>query len=257
MKLGSNSKETERIRYNKASELKIVKANSITELAPNCINLLFRQPYVYYHTLLKEVSVKYKSGIHLDLCCGDGIHSFSTSPNMQVVAIDYSEESIKLANLKNRELKKSIDFRTADVDNLNFQNDSFDLVSIAGSLSYLEKTKVINEILRVLKPGGFFVCVDSLNNNPIYRLNRFIHFLRGNRSFSTLKKMPNLNFIKSLNQQFTKTEVKFFGKILFLGIFLKNILGINRTLDLINFFDRNYKLNSLAFKFVFIGKKPN
>ena len=126
------------------------------------------------------------------------------------------------------------------VDNLNFENDSFELVSIAGSLSYLEKTKLIDEILRVLKPGGYFVCVDSLNNNPIYRLNRFIHFLRGNRSFSTLKRMPNLNFIKSLNQQFTKTKVNFFGKILFLGIFLKYILGTKRALDLINFFDRNY-----------------
>lgn len=253
---GNNSKEIERIRYNKASELKIVEASSISELAPNCVNLLFRQPYIYYHALLEEVSVKYKSGNHLDLCCGDGIHSFSTSSNMQVVAIDYSEESIKLANLKNRELKKSIDFKVADVDNLNFQNDSFDVVSIAGSLSYLEKTRVINEILRVLKPGGYFVCVDSLNNNPIYRLNRFIHFLRGNRSFSTLRRMPDLNFLISLNQKFTDTKVKYFGKILFLSFVFRLFFDLETTVKYMNKFDAKYNIPSLAFKFVFIGRKP-
>lgn len=250
------SKEIEKERYNTFSLNKLKnKSQNITSIAPYCISVLYRQPYLYYHELLKSISVKQK-GKHLDLCCGDGIHSFTTSPQMNVMALDYSAKSIELAKLKNKVLMKTVEFKVADVENLKFEDESFDLVTIVGSLSYLDKNRLMNEISRVLKPGGNFVCVDSLNNNPIYRLNRYIHFLRGNRSFSTLKRMPNLNFIKLMNQQFTDTKVKFFGKILFLGIFLKNILGIETTLKLSNHIDKKNKFNSLAFKFVFSGKKP-
>ena len=37
-----------------------------------------------------------------------------------------------------------------------------------------EAKKVDSEIYRIIKPGGFFICGDSLNNNPIYRINRYM-----------------------------------------------------------------------------------
>jgi ubiquinone/menaquinone biosynthesis C-methylase UbiE len=47
------------------------------------------------------------------------------------------------------------------------------LIVSAGSLSYGDNDKVLDEIYRVLKNKGAFIAIDSLNNNPIYRLNRF------------------------------------------------------------------------------------
>ena len=58
----------------------------------------------------------------------------------------------------------------------------------------------MNKIFRVLKTGGYFICVDSLNNNLIYRLNRYLHFIKGNTSLQTIRKMPNLNLIAIMNQ---------------------------------------------------------
>ena len=70
----------------------------------------------------------------------------------------------------------------ADMEQLPFENESFNVVTCAGSLSYGDAEKVDSEIRRVIKPSGFFICVDSLNNNPVYRLNRFIHDLKKERT---------------------------------------------------------------------------
>ena len=38
----------------------------------------------------------------------------------------------------------------------------------------VDKNKVDKEIYRLLKPSGNFIAVDSLNNNPVYKLDRYI-----------------------------------------------------------------------------------
>ena len=40
----------------------------------------------------------------------------------------------------------------------------------------------MNEIYRVLKQGGILIIVDSLNHNPVYKFNRWIHYLYGNNN---------------------------------------------------------------------------
>ena len=65
---------------------------------------------------------------------------------------------------------------------LPFDNEIFDIVACAGGLSYGDNKLVLNEIYRVLKPKGMFICIDSLNENPIYKFNRYLHYLRGNRT---------------------------------------------------------------------------
>ena len=249
------SKEVEKERYNQFASKKLKeKSRNITSLAPDCIPLIYRQPYLYYHELLQSISDERK-GMHLDLCCGDGIHSFTTSPKMNVTAIDYSAKSIDLAKLKNEALMRKVMFKVGDVENLNFEDETFDLITIVGSLSYIDKNELIKKVLRALKPGGYFVCLDSLNNNPVYRINRFIHYLKGNRTFSTINRIPDLNFIKSIQTQFSEPKVIYFGKILFLGVLIRYFLGERITNSIINIFDRKINIPSLAFKFVFMGRK--
>ena len=67
--------------------------------------------------------------------------------------------------------------KEADMELLPFENNSFDIVCSAGSLSYGDNLTVMNEIYRVLNQTGSFIAVDSLNNNLIYRLNRYINYL--------------------------------------------------------------------------------
>ena len=57
------------------------------------------------------------------------------------------------------------------MESLPFKDKSFDIVACAGGLSYGDNKKVANEIYRVLKDNGSFICIDSLNENPFYKFN--------------------------------------------------------------------------------------
>ena len=142
----------------------------------------------------------------------------------------------------------------ADMEKLPFENQSFDVVASAGSLSYGEAQKVDKEIRRVLKPNGFFICVDSLNHNPIYKFNRYIHFLRGARSKMTLLNMPTLQRINSLNTKYKKFDVKYFGSISCLMPFIKIITGTENAKKISDFVDKLFRVKKSAFKFVLVAK---
>ena len=141
------------------------------------------------------------------------------------------------------------------MEQLPFENQSFDVVTSAGSLSYGEAQKVDQEILRVLKPTGFFICVDSLNNNPIYKLNRYIHYLKGDRTKMTLQNMPSLKRISSISKKYKEIEVKYFGSISFLMPLLSKFLTDNTVDDLSKNIDKIIKVRKSAFKFVMVVKK--
>ena len=101
------------------------------------------------------------------------------------------------------------------LENLPFKDKSFDAVVSAGSLSYGDSMKIDLEVRRVLKPGGYFICVDSLNNNPLYYINRFIHVKEKKREKISFLNMPTIKRIKSISKMYKKTEVKYFGCISF------------------------------------------
>ena len=104
---------------------------------------------------------------------------------------------------------------------------------------------------------GDFVCVDSLNHNPIYRLNRYLHHLRGKRTRTVVKRCPDMDTIDILFKQFPiSAEVRFFGIFSFLVPVLRPLLGSKRTARLLNVWDdRCAVLHRYAFKFVFAGQK--
>ena len=102
------------------------------------------------------------------------------------------------------------------MEQLPFNDESFDIVCIAGSLSYGDNIKVMKEIHRILVSGGSFIALDSLDNNPIYKLNRYLHYILGNRSKSTLKRMPTLDLISHYALRFSNLEVSYFGSITWL-----------------------------------------
>jgi len=133
------------------------------------------------------------------------------------------------------------------MEQLPFENQSFDVVTSAGSLSYGEAQKVDHEIRRVLKPDGYFICVDSLNNNSVY--------LMGDRSKMTLQNMPSLKRISSISKKYKEIEVKYFGSISFLMPLLSKFLTDNTVNNLSKNIDKIIKVRKSAFKFVMVVKK--
>ena len=143
----------------------------------------------------------------------------------------------------------------ADMEKLPFPDASFDVVVSAGSLSYGDVVLVMNELKRILRPGGIFICVDYLNHNPIYKLNRWVHYLRGNRTISTLERMPTVELIKLYGDLFKVEELKFFGSISWLMPLVNLFFKESFAAELTDRFDSFVKVRRSAFKFVMVAKK--
>ena len=97
----------------------------------------------------------------LDLCTGTGdlaIKFAKEIPDCRIVGVDLCEEMLTLARKKAKKVKldKKIEFINADVMNLDFKNDSFDIITIAFGLRNLpDREKAIAEMTRLVKPAGW------------------------------------------------------------------------------------------------------
>ena len=91
----------------------------------------------------------------LDLGCGPGIYAkILSKKGAKVKGIDISDKEIEIARKDN----PKIDFEVGTIEKLPYKNKSFDVVLSALVLEYLDDwTRVLSEVKRVLKKGGFFV----------------------------------------------------------------------------------------------------
>lgn len=244
-------------RYNKFSQDKLSSVSNEMLLTIGSENFkpYLRSPYIFYEERLKS---HVNSGTTvMDLCCGDGIHSISLGYlSNHVIATDIAENSIEIAKLRADALNiNSIQFLIGDAEDINFQDKSFDLVTCVGSLSYVDLEKFTEEVLRILKPGGRFIAIDSFNHNPIYRLNRYLHYMRGNRSISTLNRMPTEKTLAYLEGKFQSLETHYFGAFVFIAPFLSIFMRELKVKKIIDYLDNKFLLRRYSFKVVIIGIK--
>lgn len=243
-----SDKHIEKARYDERAESFSKKINPTFEN----IALYLTPPINSYNRLLSKIPEGLKV---LEIGAGMGENSeFLLTQGLNVTATDISSNSVQVLK-NNYGAYYSFHAEVADMESLQFQDSSFDIVCSAGSLSYGDNVLVMNEIYRVLKKGGSFIAMDSLNNNPIYRLNRFIHFILGNRSKSTLLRMPNLKLIERYKLKFGDIEVFYFGSLTWLFPFLRFFLNEKQIKNISNSFDRNIRIKKSAFKFTFRATK--
>jgi SAM-dependent methyltransferase len=96
----------------------------------------------------------------LDLGCGAGFDAFIAAqlvgPAGRIVGIDLSPEMLALAEagLKEADIP-NVEFRLAQVEDLLFPEESFDVALSNGLLNLIpDKPRALSEIFRVLRPGG-------------------------------------------------------------------------------------------------------
>jgi len=94
----------------------------------------------------------------LDLGCGSGDHSdFFSKQGLDVISIDISEEMVKLGK------EKGLNVFVMDIEDLKFENNTFDGIWAVTSLLHLPKTKisrVIDKLYSILKSKGIlYICV--------------------------------------------------------------------------------------------------
>jgi len=98
----------------------------------------------------------------LDVGCGTGELVIDLmSPNREIYGIDISSNMIKIAREKSStsEIKNcKLTLDTGDIEHLQFDDRSFDLVICSGVIEYIKDDEaVLDELKRVTKPGGFMI----------------------------------------------------------------------------------------------------
>jgi len=244
-----NDKNIEKYRYDSRAK-KRLELQDYT--FPTKFSAQLQPPVSSYKNLLAEVPPGSKV---LEIGAGMGENTeFLLELGLDVCATDISNNSVEI--LVNKFAKyDSFNAEVADMERLPFSDNSFNVVCSAGSLSYGDNSVVMNEIYRVLGKGGAFIALDSLSNNPIYKLNRYLHFLLGNRSKSTLERMPTVDLIDSYALKFGSVEVDYFGSITWLFPILTKFLSDNSVRVISNKVDKKLNVKKSAFKFTMKATK--
>jgi len=119
----------------------------------------------------RKRAVRGLQGHVLDVACGTGDMVLELQRRgCGVTGIDLSEEMVAIAKRK-----APATYMIANAEHLPFENDSFDAVTCAfGVRNFMHLEKGLDEMLRVLKPGGTMVILelatpDSAWVKPFYR----------------------------------------------------------------------------------------
>jgi len=244
-----NDKQIEINRYNHRAQ-QIITGEQNYKKKPNYLTI----PNKFYFNLIERN--KNKKDL-LEVGAGTGENTLRLIQlNLNVCAIDISSKSVEVMEKKFIKYK-NFSAKVADMEKLPFKKESFDIICSAGSLSYGDNDIVMSEIYRVLKPLGVVVIMDSLNNNIIYKLNRYLHYYRGNRTKSTINRIPNINLINKYINKFGYGKVSYFGSITWMFPFLKIFFSEKFICNFSNWIDETLKIKKSAFKFVLMLNKKN
>jgi ubiquinone/menaquinone biosynthesis C-methylase UbiE len=244
-----NDKNIEKIRYDR-------RAKKILDLQNYALPITFpdylNQPVSSYKNLLAGIP---RGSSVLEIGAGMGENTaFLLQLGLEVCATDISAISVEVL-VKKFAKYDSFNAEVADMERLPFSDNSFSVICSAGSLSYGDNSLVMNEIYRVLDKGGVFIALDSLSNNPIYKINRYLHFLLGNRTKSTLVRMPTVDLINSYAVKFGNVEVAYFGSLTWLFPILTRFLSDESVSVISDRFDKKFNVKKSAFKFTMKATK--
>ncbi len=253
VKLTVDDKELDRRRYDESARHELDELDRSDPVLSTGLDDTPRQylpPYLHYYEQLRRVITP--DSVVLELGAGSGRHTgVLTQRSRRVVASDISPLSLELCRRRTRGQAVAV---CADIQALPFLADSFDVVTCAGSLSYGDPAVVDAEIRRVLRPGGAVVAVDSLNHNPVYRLNRWIQYRRGERTRSTMTRMPTMERMLQLARGFEQVTIDRYGSYLYLHPILVRALGPERAAEACEALDRRAGGGRNAFKIVMVAE---
>jgi ubiquinone/menaquinone biosynthesis C-methylase UbiE len=140
--------------------------------------------FEYYDELRIEIeSLKRSYEIHeyerfkdkkvLDVGCGNGyVSSLFAKEGAHAHGIDITPTGIELCQKRFQIMGLSGNFLVANAEELPFQDNTFDCVTSMGVLHHVPNTeKAVQEIFRVLKPGGRLIVMFYHKNSALYRIH--------------------------------------------------------------------------------------
>jgi SAM-dependent methyltransferase len=129
-----------------------------------------------YPAIAEHIVKKYgiTSGRCLDAGSGPGSLAIALAgiTGLTICSLDKNPEMSKIAqkNINEAGLDKRISPVTADICEVPFDNDYFDIIVSRGSIFFWEdKVSGIKDLYRTLKPGGVLYCGGGMGNEDIMR----------------------------------------------------------------------------------------
>jgi ubiquinone/menaquinone biosynthesis C-methylase UbiE len=114
-----------------------------------------------YYLLATQLDLRGKHVLEVGSGRGGGVSYISRyhAPS-EVIGIDYSAAAVRLATRLHAGMP-SLQFRQGDAEKLPFPDSSFDaVINVESSHCYANMSVFVNEVERVLRPGGRFGWVD-------------------------------------------------------------------------------------------------
>ena len=176
----------------------------------------------WHDVIYKRVKSKMENyDSHLDFACGPGIF-IGKYTDGNSVGIDIAEPQIDYAINKYGDKGE---FLVKDGNNIDFKENSFDIVTMLDFVEHIEDEEVIsmlNEIYKFLKPGGKLI-ITTPNYNSLYRFLEMIVNIVGPVSYKDqhINKFHKKRLYTLLQQtKFTNIEVeKFLNFSCFFSVF--------------------------------------
>jgi SAM-dependent methyltransferase len=144
----------------------------------------------------------------LDLACGTGVLARAAWRHMdehgRVTGLDPNLGMLEVA----RRLRPELDWREGAAESLPFPYDSFDaVVSQFGLMFFRDRRQSLQEMVRVLRPGGTFAIAvwDSLVRNPAYATEvSVVRAIAGNRAADPIAAPFQLGAVNGLRSVFAE-----------------------------------------------------
>ncbi len=124
-----------------------------------------------------EWALQYVKGKRIaDIGCADGYGTQSYASHVDsVIGVDYSEPTLKVAREKYKHLN-NLSFISGKVPPLPLESNSLDVITAFQFIEHIEdRAGFMKDVMRVLKPGGIFLCTTPNNKMSIARNPFHVH----------------------------------------------------------------------------------
>ena len=172
-------------------------------------NIFYKAIYNLNEDFFRYLEKNSKNSEILDFGCGVGSSTekvIKFNPK-KITGIDISEVSIQKAISRAETTGANVEYKVDNCEKTNFKDNNFDIVYGTGILHHLQIEKCLDEIYRLLKPGGSLVFIEPLGTNPLINLYR--KFTPNSRSKDE-HPLIDKDF-KYINSKFEKSEIKYYG----------------------------------------------